>query len=579
MSTGLEKLTVVGWMTEPEQRAPIRTTQAGGESFTATGAGTTTTTVATALTHATDEGYVGLLLKCVSATLTQNVGVLVEVLAFNAGTDTLTHTEFPGATAAGDQFVLWLPPDPVIVEGAAGATTVDGLSATARDTQRDEADFAAADAHWLRGGAAVDQYIGDTVVARTADNIAAGTLGANVTAFNAATGAFTHTVFAANTALGDLYYLRRFPKFWGQPTFDYGYEDLPHESQRGNFDADQSIKGCKFWTLDGVLPLKGSGTAAGDGTLAVAPPELARPLGNIFAKTASTGEAIAEASTTVLAKVTNGTAAQFPVGSFVLDSAGQAAVVIATAAGGAGSDEISLRPALARAPVVTEILYGGYSYEPLLTGHLTMTVDSFVGGVINVKGYGGLPTVKIVDFGRNKVPKVQLSYKGNVWVEEKYAKPSTLTPVFDTLRPISAAECVCNLVATGSTTNIPLVLEDANIDLGLELVQEEAFTLPDAVYGYRIVGMKPVLTVTCKLDTAAPVNTFVELQRAIGSQTFSIMLQHGRDTGNVVAFYAHKCAWLSPKHAVADNLRKVTFTAEILASELALMPMCALGFL
>jgi len=72
--------------------------------------------------------------------------------------------------------------------------------------------------------------------------------------------------------------------------------------------------------------------------------------------------------------------------------------------------------------------------------------------------------------------------------------------------------------------------------------------------------------------------SFAELLRYMGGQTFSIMLQHGRRLGHSVGVYAHRCKWLSPTHGVADGLREITLTAEVLSSQLTTMPDITLGF-
>ena len=551
MATGLEKQTLVSMIVEPSKRAPIRTTQTNGESFTASGAGTTTTTVANGvLTHATNDGYVGLIMRCVGATNTQNIGIDVEILAFDAATDTLTHTALPAATALGDQFVLWLPPDPVVVEAVGGAATVDGSSAS-KDTDRTEAD---------------DYWIGDNLVVRIADNLNAGDHRA-VTDFVNATGAFTHTAFGANLAVGDLLYLRRFPKWWGTPSVTWGYEDIPHESQRGNFSIDQTVKGGKTWSVDCALPLKASGTAAGNGVLATPNPELDRILGSVFTELAVTGEAITGGTTSV-PEITDGTMAQFPVGSMVMDSAGRCAMVIDRVADGVNPDEIHVRPVLDRTPIAAETLYAMATYTQRVTGHLTATFDVWKGGVVNCRMYGGLPTVRLEGLGRNQVPRLLFGYRGNMWVQASYALPTSyLRPSFDTVRPFSAGESLAIIAAAQGTTNTRLIVENASIDFGFEIVQEDSYSLPDAVYGGRIVMGSPVITATLKLDTASPNNTWAELQRAAGGQTFTMLLQHGRRVGHTVAFCGYKCQWLSPVQAVADNLSKIDMTCRVLASD------------
>lgn len=556
MATGIEPRTIVGWIVEPSERAPIRSTQAGAEAFTATGNGTTSTTVSTGvLTFATEDGYIGNILRCVGGTA-GNVGVDVEIIAFTPGSDTLTHTEFPVATATGDQFCIYTPPDPIVpVTTGGGTNTVTSTYRTESTTD-----------YW-------DQT--DYLMTRVQFGVTCGSL-TQITSFNPATDVIAVSPDVTATAVGDLFYIRRFPKWWGAPNFQCGREDLTYETQRGNFDRDQSIPGCKAWSFDGVLPWKGSGTSAGNGTAGVPAPETHRPLAAVFATSISTGEAIEAGSTTSVVQVTNGTLAQFPVGSLVMDSAGRAAVVTATAADGANPDDITVNPPLQRAPIAAEILYGGYAYIPQTTGHLTMTIDCYKGMLINQRGYGGMLTsLKLVDFGRNKIPKFQFGYKGGFYLETALNSISatytisSLTPTFDTVRPVDAKDCHAILVASGTTTNTRLIVEEASIDFGIETAEETAFTLPDGNYGYRIVGFKPVVSIKGYLDRASPNNTYAEMQRYWASGTFSLLLQHDKRPGYTCAFYAHRCSWLSPKHSVANKLNMVDFTAEVVASELS----------
>ena len=398
-----------------------------------------------------------------------------------------------------------------------------------------------------------------------------------MTSFDAATGAFTQVAGLGDaTVLGDLLYIRRFPKLWGPPTLSWKKEDLEHVTQRVSFSKDQSVAGAKAWTAEVALPLKASGTAAGDATYGVAPPELHLPLRAVFAPTVSRGNTVGAGSTTSIVQVADGTAAYHPVGTFLLDVGGRAAVVTATAADGVNPDDITVNPALSVAPVATQIVYGAYSYEPKTTGHYTMTLDAYVGGVTNVKLYGGMLTsCKIVDFKRNAIPKIVMGFAGSYFLETPTALPAGLSPTYDTVRPQDAKDCH---VILGASTR--LVLKEATIDFGLATVAEDAFSLPDAAYGYRIVDMKPTITVSAYWDTATPSNTWAEVQRYMGSaQTFSLLLQHGKERGKVVAIYAHKCAWLAADHGVTDGLRTVSFTAQVLSSDLTLMPDISLGFM
>ena len=566
MSTGLERRSLLSWMTEPGERAPTRVGSAdtNAENFICTDTGTTTTLVSASLNVATTYTYVGRIIKCIKASNAQNEGVEAIVLEFVPAADALVFTSLPAATAAGDQFVMYLPPDPIVVV----TTSAAGVIAAERGDYAAEVD---------------SYYVGDVLVNRYGNNAQGESR--TVTGFTQATGTFTHTAFTGNPTVASLMYLRRFPKTWGPPSVSWKREDLVHEAQRLDFSHERSIGGSKTWSATVTIPLKGSGTAAGNGTAGVAPPELDRPLSALMTKTTNTGESIvADAANTVqTVQITNGTAAQFNVGSLCLDSFGRVAMVYTTGAGGGGYDEVTVHPPFFTSPedIAGQVLYGGVTYTPKSTGHKTMTLDYFEGGITNVHLYGGMPKIKIADFARNRVPKMVFDFTGNHYVETNYAQPSGLTPSFDTIRPIDAkdAYAILSTGTVGSSTEVRLTLESAEIDFGIEIGQEDAFSLPDAVYGNRYLGHMCTVNVVGFWDTASPSNTYAEVQRYLGGQQFTLLLQHGKVPGNTVAFYAHRCEWLDPQHSEAGGLRKISFKAKVCASDATSIPDFALGFL
>ena len=73
--------------------------------------------------------------------------------------------------------------------------------------------------------------------------------------------------------------------------------------------------------------------------------------------------------------------------------------------------------------------------------------------------------------------------------------------------------------------------------------------------------------------------TFAELQRYAGGQPFSLLVQHGIDSGGTVAFYSHQTRWKNPSHGVVDGLRTIDLVAQVTASELTDMPDFLLGFI
>ncbi len=575
--TGLEKLTLCMWCEEPNYRAPLRATSPGtlsqhlffdtnAERFTATGAGSTTTTVSTALTLASNYGYIGLLMRCTSATNTENVGVVVLVRAFNAGTDTMTHTPFPAATASGDQFEC-ADVDARVIDSSGGVS--NAITAGPRATSSNEPD---------------DFWNGYYAVAEAVTNTPQGTP-LLVTDFATAGGALS-TTLPGVSVLGDFWFLRKFPKLHGPPTIEWRQEDIERLAQHADCGEEGDVHGARSWSSEWTLPLKGSGTAAGDGVAAIPPPELAPALRSIFDTTSVTGDAVvaqagtSPANSTSVFNIATGGLAQFPVGGFVMDQRGRAAVVTASAANGGDPDSITVNPPLFVTPATGHVVNGGYSYEPKVTGHKSMTLDGYIGGNMRWTGYGGVPTVRIVDIKRNTLPKIVLGYQGNYWITYAATTPTPLVGQFDSVLPKSANDCYVLLQPLGSSAApTRLVVEECTIDYGMELGMEDAASLFDAVYGNRILDTRVRVNLTCKLDTASPNDSYAEVVRYYGKQKFSLLVQHGSRPGHTVAFYAHKCSWQHPSYPVADKLNKIQFVAKVERSDLLDMPKCTLGFL
>ena len=574
MPTALEKATAWSWCDEPNYRAPLRATGPGtlaahaavddqGERFSATGAGSTTTTVSTALTEGTNAGYVGCLMRCVAATNAANVNVVVIIQQFNAGTDTLTHTAFPAATSNNDQFEL-VDIDVRVVETSGGSTT--NVISSLR----------------VSSGAEADDFWNDYyLVAESADNNAQGTV-VRVTDFIAGSGRFDVAIAAG--VIGDLWFVRRFPKLWGPPTIEFTDEDLERVAARNDLGREQSVKGSRSWKSEWTLPIKGSGTAAGDGAVGVAPPELHPALRSVFATKSSTGDAVvAQAGTSPANSVTvfniaTGGLGQFAVGSVIHDNAGVTSIVTATAANGIDPDSVTHRPGFNRTPIAAEVIRGGYSYEPQVTGHETMTLDAILGGRMQWIGYGGIPSVKITDIGRGKIPKIILGYQGGYWVTRALATPAAFRAQQDTVVPRSAADCYVWLVLEGGSTVVRLVVQSMEIDYGHVIAMEDAASLYDGQFGGRLTDRKPTFRMTCWLDTATPNDTHAEHLRYLASQIFSLKVQHHQVLGRTFTWYAHRAAYLNPEWPVSNGLHQIVLSGEVLASDLADMPDCLMGF-
>jgi len=553
MSSGLERRTILSLITEPVERSPIRSTELGAECFTATAAGSVNSTIATLrLTATSAASYVGSLLHCLGPVSSSNYDQWVEITAFDTSTDTLFHEDFSAATATSDEFEIVKPPDPIVVESTGGATNPIATGRAGDGTD-----------YWK------DQYL----VCRTSDNNASGSTSTKITAFDSDTGEFTAD-FSANTAVGDLYHLRHFPKIVGNPTFKLNYGEIPNVTQRGDFSAEANVPGVRSWTAGFSTAIKGSGTAAGNGTAASRPPEAWSILNAIMSSSVTTGTSCSHYTNSGVDHIAvNSGSGYIPcIGQFIMDSNGRMSVVTASLGGTA---PIAINPSLKVTPLNGDTIYAGVAFAPMVTGHKTTTVEIYKGGISRATCYGGIPKITIDGFKRGSIPKLTVNYEGGFFYELPLSIPAALKPVslMTTVVPHDAKN---NVVILGASTVLNLI--DAKLDLGIETVNEEFFTLPDGTYGKRITGFSPTIQVTAKLDTVSPSNTWAELKRYMNKATFSLFVQHGKLAGNTFGIYAHKCEWSGPNHGADSNLSTISFTAKVLASDLTGMGDLLLGY-
>lgn len=581
MSTIIEKSSIWSWCEEPNYRAPLRAQGPGvlsahsaiddnGQRFIATGAGSATTIVCTALTEATAAGYGLTLVRCTgsgNASSIENVGVTVLVRASNGG-GTLTTTAFPAATASGDQFEM-ADVDCRVVETTGGSAT-QVVSALRINATQEPNDF----------------WNGYYLVAENVTNTVRGTAIA-VTDFIAASGTFL-AALSGNSVIGDVWFMRKFPRPASGPlTIEFSQEDLPRSAQRGALGEEQTVPGARSWSTELAMELKGSGTAAGAGTAGVPPPEAEPLLRSIFERRQSTGTAVAAAAgtapalSTLVFDIATESMGNFPVGSPVHDAAGRAARVVAVAANGLDPDSVTVRPAFNRTPIAGEVIRGGCAYAPKITGHTTLTMDALMGrqhatasAIFRWIGWGGVATVKIIDFARGKIPKLAIGIKGGYWMTFPWTGASVTVAQHDTVIPRASGDGDALIVPEGIDTITRLTLDDGEIDFGMMTADEIDGFLFDGQYGGRILDSLPVVTLKGRLDLETPYNTHAEFNRYYGSRVFTVFMQHGHVPGKTVSFYAHRCSYLFPALSVADGLRKLELKVKVLASDLTDMPVC-----
>lgn len=517
--------------------------------FTAT-AGTTTTIAATfILTGASNDAYVGRIVKCVGPETSQNYGLWREVRAFSNAADTLTVDALPATVVVGDQWEGYLSPQSIMAESAGGSTTI------VTDPDLNEA---------------AATYTDDYLVAIAGAN----TEGTQRQISSWSSGAATSAAWPVANVIGDLTHVMSFPRFKGPLQFERTQMDLPQEIQRGTFDRDPSVIGGMSWKVGATLDVKGSGIAAGDGVGGAKPIDSWRMLEAFLAPTRTLGSVIAVGSSVNSFAVAHGTmAARWPVGGVGLLN-GAALWVTSQFDDGANPDLISHTPQSLRTPLATtDVAYGGYAFWPMMTGHRTLTFEEY-DGIMRWIHYGGLPTFTLEDFARNKVPQFKFAYQGGPYFGVAKTTPTGFIAQQNTVRPTANTHAFLRL---GASTR--LAIHSGKIDWGMDLKVEEAGAhVPDGHLSVRIVGMRPIGTFVVGLDNASDRNSIRELERYQSGEIFAVTAQHDQRPGHTVSVYGHQTKWLNPKHGVRDSMREFEIQVEYLRSNVVGIGMIGLGF-
>lgn len=548
-----------GWILSDQTLHPglarFRSTSNGAQGAT------TSTIVSTALTGTTADQYVGQLVCCMGPYTSRNFLMIRRIILFVPATDTATVDLLPTQTLTDDAWEGWDDGSSVFVDDAGGAQPIS-------DATRDEAaDF------W-------SSQTGDHAVS------SGGTNGEGparpVSTFTSPSLTLASAMPNTVHAVGDLFDVMAFPLWAETPEFERDYGEIPVEAQRGGseaFDEEPHLVRIPSWRGRCSLNWKGPGGAgAGDGVQASYAPESYRMLDAIMNAVRSTGEAIVAGSSTALVKITNATAAQFPVGSPALHAAsGRLAMAISTGAGGGGDDDVNLQPYLDRIPASGEILYGGVAWYPKVTDHKAVVFDEW-DDAMRWRYYGGVPNLEIDNWGIGQKPQLKFAYQGGPFWGCR--KAVSLAPQFssgvvrDTVRPNGLTHS--RIILFSSSANLDLLCIDLKVNYQFEIQKQIFANLPMGFYANTVVKVTPVFSVTCKVDRASPNDTMYEVERMVGEGLFSFLAQGNQLPGHTIGWYAHQAQWSGPRFRASNGLREFEITGKVKRSGVSGLGSCAL---
>lgn len=567
MSTARVAEQIVGVGAMPDRHGWIRSDQTvhpGLARFRSTTIGDATliSIISTALTGTTADQYVGQLVMCVGPYTSPNFGLIRRITDFSPGTDQIFFDALVARTQVDDAWEGFDDGSSVFVEstGGLGATNV-------RDATRDEAvDF------W--GPTTGEHAIVVTSMGQTEPDARP------VTAFTSP----NLTVapgFDNIPSVGALFDVMALPAWSEPPEFERSWGEVPVEAQRGGveaFDEEPHLLRIPSWSGKCALHFKGSGTAAGNGTQGAYAAESYRMLSAIFDAVRSTGEAVVAGSTTAAVNITDGTLAQFPVGSPALHAAsGRLAMAISTGAGTGAEDIVNLQPYLDRAPAAAEILYGGVAWYPKITGHQAVCFHEW-DDAMRWHYYGGVPNVELANWGIGQKPTLRFAYQGGPFFG--YRKAITLAPqlssgvVRDTVRPNGLTHS--RIILFSSSANLDLLCVNLSVNYQFDVQKQVFANLPMGFYAMLVVKVTPTFQVTCKVDRASPNDTMYEIERMLNEGQFAILAQGNQMPGHTIGWHAHQTQWTGPKFRASNGMREIEFTGKVKRSGVSGLGMCGL---
>jgi hypothetical protein len=510
----MTKLSAFSWIVQPDTTGAL-VYNAANRSFAATGAGSTTTTVSTALSAATSDNkdLVGYIVECTDANNTQNQGLRRRVTSFDFSSDEITHDPFPAATASGDQFMLLQPPHALAIASA----TLDGSST---NTYFGTRDLDQTDDYWN----GVAEEGGPYVEVIASDNHST-TNHPRVTDFSNSNQRVyipSSTNLSGATTLGDYMELWKHPEISGEGLLELTEEMIERPAFTGDYGQQAQVAGDRIGSGTIGLMFRGPGPGR-EGQKA----ECHESFQCVFDSALDAGDTTLNASPSV----TNLTYASsnHTVGTMGIVN-GYAAMVTADS-----GSALTVSPALGAAPQAADIFYGVTTYTPTTCLNKALAIKQWNGKQLLSYAWGCVPKITIQGDGRGNFLMFNHEFQVADWMTlgASGTEPNrTWYPRLPTVAPVKMQDsrCVIDSVSWG--------LRAFNFDPGQDIQPKPNTAAPNNTDGFEIVNDLPVgqMTVTYDAITRKSIDDF------LAGKEIELLIQVGSNPGfpGMFALWAEK---------------------------------------
>jgi hypothetical protein len=344
-----------------------------------------------------------------------------------AGTLTLENNGFSAQIDSGDQYEIWLSPEPVVVvDSSSGETDMV-------DAVRSEAVTATGAPFW-------EDYYAIPITGNRRGKIA------KVTGHTPGSGTFVlATGLGGALAAGDVVLLRKYVEVKGLSLpNEWAYH--PRPSGRVNFAIGDGVVGAKGGQVSFSTHVYGSNSLAATGSASNPSviTHLFRAAGLV--ESAGISATVDAGSTTAAVTIGTGTRENFDVGQMVIIN-GEAVFISSLTDGGAGADTLNVTPSLSVAPAQNSTVYGARTFAKTVTGDvygcvLDVEIDGLRYTMTGCKGNVSLADVAPLE--------LNWQFSCDHWVCELESHPAAnlLGSAYTSAPPILPSDRMCWLSAT-----------------------------------------------------------------------------------------------------------------------------------
>jgi hypothetical protein len=359
-----------------------------------------------------------------------------------AGTVTLENNGFSAQIDSGDEFALWLSPEPIVaVDSSSGETNIV-------DATRSEAD---------------DFWNGYYLVAISGNK--RGKAPVLITDFVSSTGTFTVAAgLGAAADAGDVFVIRKFIEKQ-QPSESLTHAWIGRPSHRNNFSRGDGITGARGGSISFASHIYPSASLAASGSVANKSvlSGLLQACGLV--ENQDTSATVGTGSTTSAIKIATASWENFTVGNMVVWN-GNPTWITSLVDGAGAEDTVNVTPPLPQAPAATDVLYAANGYHKSLTGNeLGCVVEWEADGYrFTVTGCKGNVTLQ-----SGEPPMLQFEMQSGHWIEELEAAPYNAGTAYTTAGPVLETDRKAWLDTT--KTNIGTFTASPNAEVSPRNVQ------------------------------------------------------------------------------------------------------------